>query len=109
MLKKIGATENDVLSEKSQNENSSHWMHPPSVVNPRKGSQTLATATKPLDTDKHAPLTFQQVPRQRFGDSLLARLLNYQKVPSINLTLELFYRPRYGKYFGVLHITCTCF
>ena len=77
MLKKIGATENDVLSEKSQNENSSHWMHPPSVVNPRKGSQTLATATKPLDTDKHAPLTFQQVPRQRFGDSLLARLLVY--------------------------------
>ena len=74
MLKKIGATENDVLSEKSQNENSSHWMHPPSVVNPRKGSQTLATATKPLDTDKHAPLPFQQAPRQRFGDSLLARL-----------------------------------
>ena len=49
-------------------------MHPPSVVNPRKGSQTLATATKPLDTDKHAPLPFQQAPRQRFGDSLLARL-----------------------------------
>ena len=74
MLKKIGTTESDVLSEKSQNENSSHWMHPPSVVNPRKGSQTLATATKPLDTDKHAPLPFQQAPRQRFGDSLLARL-----------------------------------
>ena len=74
MLKKIGATENDVLSEKSQNENSSHWMHTPSVGNPRKGSQTPTTAPKPLDTDKHAPLPFQQTPRQRFGDSLLARL-----------------------------------
>ena len=37
---KIGTTESDVLSEKSQNENSSHWMHPPSVGNLRKGSQT---------------------------------------------------------------------
>ena len=49
-------------------------MHTPSVGNPRKGSQTPTTAPKPLDTDKHAPLPFKQTPRQRFGDSLLARL-----------------------------------
>ena len=74
MLKKIGTTESDVLSEISQNEKSSHWMRPPSVRNLRKGSQTPETALKALDTDKHAPLPFQQAPRQRFGDSLLARL-----------------------------------
>ena len=58
MLKKIGTTESDVLSEKSQNEKSSHWMRPHSVENPRKGSHTSETAPKPLDTDKHAPLPF---------------------------------------------------
>ena len=58
LKKKIGATENDVLSEKSQNENSSHWMHPLSVGNPGKGSQTPEKAPKPLNTDKHAPLPF---------------------------------------------------
>ena len=55
---KIGTTESDVLSEKSQNQNSSHWMHPPSVGNPRKGPQTPATAPKPLHTHKHGPLPF---------------------------------------------------
>ena len=49
-------------------------MRPHSVETPRKGSHTPETAPKPLDTDKHAPLPFQQALRQRFGDSLLARL-----------------------------------
>ena len=52
---KICATESDVLSKKSKNEKSSHWMRPPSVGNPRKGSQTPVTAPKPINTDKHAP------------------------------------------------------
>ena len=56
--KKIGTTESDVLSEKSQNENSSHWMRAPSVGNPRKGPQTPEKAPKPLKTDNNAPLPF---------------------------------------------------
>ena len=74
MLKKIATTESDVLSEKSQNEKSSHWMRPPSVGKPSKGSQTHATGPKALNTDNPCPPPFQQTLRQRFGDSLLARL-----------------------------------
>ena len=53
--KKIGTTESDVLSQKSQNENSSHRMHPPSVGNPRKPLQRLPNPFIPINM---GPLPF---------------------------------------------------